>query len=120
MIAAGAFEPFYVRIFAIHRAQFRAGLIELPYRKLPGLRELLVATRERTRDGDVVAVVAPYPWEQGSEYVYARSLYTLSGRKVERFVGNAEWICAYGAVPPVPDFAVVWRGRDGVLMRRRR
>lgn len=119
VIAAGAFEPFYLRIFTIDRARFRASLVELPYRKLPGLRALLVATRDRTRDGDVIAIAAPYAWDQGYEYVYARSLYTLAGRRPQRFVANAAWICAYGGIPPVPGFDVVWQSDHGALLRRR-
>ena len=119
-IAAGAFEPFYLRIFTVDRARLRASLIELPYRKLPGLRQLLVATRARTRDGDTVAVVTPFSWDEGAEYVYARSLYTLAGRRVQRTVGDAEWISAYGAVPAAAGFDVVWRGAHGAILRRRR
>src|SRR5205807_1738938 len=50
-IAAAAFEPFYLRIFTIDRAAFRARLIELPYSKLPGSRRFLEGVRARTHDG---------------------------------------------------------------------
>ncbi len=115
MIAAGAFEPFYLRIFTIDRAQLRASLIELPYRKLPGLRALLVETRARTRDGDVIAIVAPYAWDNGYEYVYARSLYTLAGRRVvtQKDVAKADWIAEYGPRPRVVSRAGVSPAVEG-------
>jgi hypothetical protein len=115
VIAAGAFEPFYLRIFVL--PPLRDNLIELPYRKLPGLRELLVATRERTREGDTIAIVAPYRWENGYEYAYARALYTLAGRRVvlQKDAQQAQWLCAYDAVPPGE---VVWRSKHGALVRR--
>ena len=117
MIAAGAFEPFYLRVFRL--PPLHDNLVELPYRKLPGLRELLVATRDRTREGDTVAIVAPYSWESGYEYAYARSLYTLAGRRVvlQKDVEKADWICAYGVVPPGE---VVWRSKYGAVVRRTR
>ena len=120
MIAAGAFEPFYVRIFTMDRAQFRASVTELPYRKLPGLRALLVETRARTNDGDTIAIFTPFTWEQGYEYAYARSLYTLAGRHVVLFrdVAKAQWICAYGGVPQVEGFKVVWRSNTTAILVR--
>lgn len=120
MIAAGAFEPFYLRIFTIDLTKLRASLVELPYRKLPGLRELLVAADQRAAMGDTVAIFAPYSWDAGYEYAYARSLYTLAGRRVvlQKEVAQAKWICAYGPAPVVAGFDVVWRGRGGVVMRR--
>ena len=120
VIAAGAFEPFYLRIFTMDRAQFRASMTELPYRKLPGLRTLLVETRARTNDGDTIAIFTPFSWEQGYEYAYARSLYTLAGRNVvlAKDVAKAQWICAYGGAPQVPGFTVVWRSPNASILAR--
>src|SRR5947208_17127379 len=85
-IAAGAFEPFYLRIFTIDRARFATVLTELPYRKLPGVREFLLEVRERTKEGDAIAIAAPLHraprWEGGYDYLYARALYLLAGRRV--------------------------------------
>ena len=117
MIAAGAFEPFYVRIFTIDRAKLEGNLIGLPYRKLPGLRELLVATRDHTREGDTIAIVTPYSWDGGYEYAYARALYTLAGRRVvlQKDIAQANWVCAYGVAPPGE---IVWRSPHGAIARR--
>ena len=120
LIAAGAFEPFYFRMFVADRAQFRASLTELPYQKLQGLRRFLVEIGARTREGDTVAVFAPFRWDEGYEYAYARALYPLAGRRVVTFDlrNRANAIAAYRVTPLLPDFVVVWRGPDGTLLRR--
>jgi hypothetical protein len=129
-IAAGAFEPFYLKIFTLDRARFAAGLIELPYRKLPGLRQFLLDVRTHTTKGDVIAVYAPLPqWDNGYDYYYARTLYILAGRRVlplldpqnrpqPQNVARAMYIACYHAVPQTSGFEVVWRSRDGALLRR--
>jgi hypothetical protein len=110
-------------------------LTELPYRKLPGLRAFLLDVRAQTKEGDAIAIAAPLHraarWEGGYDYLYARALYLLAGRRViplvdpgdrphPENVANAQWIAAYRSEPAVPNFATVWRGRDGVLLRRLR
>ena len=120
LIAAGAFEPFYFRILAMDRAQLRASLTELPYQKLRGLRRFLVDIGARTHDGDTVAIFAPFRWDEGYEYAYARALYPLAGRGVVTFDlrNRANYVAAYRVTPLLPDFVVVWRGPDGTLLRR--
>jgi hypothetical protein len=106
--------------------------VALPYQKLPGSRELMLQVRALTKPGDVIAIAAPFPkWEQGYAYLYTRALYPLTGREVVPLLddhdrprtdnlGRANVIAAYRCEPRVPGFAVVWRGRDGVLLRRTR
>ena len=130
LIAIGAFEPFYFRIFTMDRERFRRVLTELPYKKLPGLRELLLDVRARTRKDDVIAIYGPFPrWDDGYDYLYARSLYILAGRRIVGLLDSrnrphpealnaATYVAAYRAVPAIPHFRVIWRGDDGVLMRR--
>jgi hypothetical protein len=120
LIAAGAFEPFYFRIFAIDRPRLRASLTELPYQKLPGLRRFLNDVAARTRDGEVVAIYAPFAWDQGYEYAYARALYPLAGRQVVTFdqLDRATTIAAFRSAPTVLGFTVIWRSADGTLLRR--
>jgi hypothetical protein len=144
-IAAGAFEPFYLRIFTTDRARFGAMLAGLPYRKMPGMRQFLLDVRARTNDGDAVAIAAPFPRtvrsgggddhvvtatrEGGYDYIYNRACYLLAGRRVvplpapgdpalPRDLRNAAFIAAYRCDPAVPGFVVVWRGPDGELLRR--
>lgn len=133
MIAAGAFEPLYLRIFTLDRARQAAMLTELPYRKLPGLRSFFLDVRAHTQRGDVIAVLAPltrtHDWEGGYDYFYARALYPLAGRRVvplldpdNRFLAQnlaeASYVAAYHSLPRVEGFVEVWRGADGVLLRR--
>lgn len=107
-----------------------ANLVALPYQKLPGSREFLLDVRARTRYGDVIGIAAPFPkWEQGFRYLYTRSLYPLAGNVVlplldehDRLrvdnLARANVVAAYRCDPQLHGFAVVWRGRDGVLLRR--
>lgn len=144
-IAAGAFEPFYLRIFTTDRTRFGAMLGALPYRKMPGMKQFLLEVRARTSDGDAVAIAAPFPhtaWsgagdghivtatrEGGYDYIYNRAAYLLAGRRVvplpdpgdqplPRDLQNVTFIAAYRCDPAVPGFAVVWRGANGELLRR--
>lgn len=120
MIAAGAFEPFYFRVFLTDRAAMRASLTELPYRKLPGLRRFLVDVAARTKEGDVIAIYAPFARDAGYEYAYARAFYPLAGRRVVTFDqrDQATYIASYHAAPAAPHFAMIWRSGDGTLLRR--
>jgi hypothetical protein len=110
-------------------------LTELPYRKLPGLRQFLLDVRARTERGSVIAIAAPLTrtrdWEGGYDYVYGRALYPLAGRQVvplldpeNRFqpqnLAEARYVAAYHSAPSLPGFAEVWRGPSGVLLRRSR
>ena len=119
-IAAAAFQPFYFRVFTIPGAALHARLADAQYAQLPGSRRFLEGVRERTRDGEVIAVFAPpIRGDRGSEYYfYARSLYPLAGRRVVRTIDGADCIAAYRSQPRVPGFAVAWASDDGVLLRR--
>jgi hypothetical protein len=104
--------------------------VALPYQKLPGSRELWLEVRARTKAGETIAIAAPFTkWDQGYRYLYTRSLYPLAGRVVlplldeqdrprAENLARANVIAAYRCQPRVPGFDVVWRGRDGVLLRR--
>lgn len=131
LIGAGGFEKFYVRMIAADRRPMRRAFVELPYSKAPGLRRFLAGVAERTRVGDRVMIEAPltYGWS-GYEYVYARSLYSLAGRDVVALMrgegeivpnarADADWIAAWHVVPNAPEYTVVWRSADGVLLRKR-
>jgi hypothetical protein len=92
----------------------------------------MLQVRTLTKPGEVIAIAAPFPkWEQGYAYLYTRALYPLTGRVVVPLLddhdrprnGNlarANVIAAYRREPQVPGFAVVWRGRDGMVLRRTR
>jgi len=86
--------------------------------------------RARTKPGDVIVIASPFrKWDEGYRYLYIRSLYPLTGRVVLPLIdeqdrprpdnlARANVIAAYRIEPVLPGFAVVWRGRDGVLLRR--
>jgi len=102
----------------------------LPYTKLPGSRALILEVRARTRPGDVIAIAAPFTkWDQGYSYLYTRALYPLTGNVVLPLIDDhdrprvdnlarANVVAAYRCEPHLAGFAVVWRGRDGMLLRR--
>src|SRR3954452_12334975 len=125
-IAAGAFEPFFLRVFFVDRARFGAMLTGLPYRKLPGSKQFLLEVRARTQDGDAIALAAPLQrarWDGGYDYLYARALNLLAGRhilvlldpanrQVPENLRRATYVAAYRCEPVLPGFVVVWRGPD--------
>jgi hypothetical protein len=131
LILAGGFEPFYVRIFGMDRHRFGASLVELPYTKTPGLREFLAVIDWLVPRGASVAIVTPrMKWNEGYEYVYARSLYPLAGRNVlplltpddrqlRNHLAKADYVAAFRSAPHIPGFTVIWRGQLGALLRRR-
>ena len=134
-IAAAAFQPFYLRIYVIDRARFAASLTELPYWKLPGMRQFILQVRARTRDGDAVAIASPLHraplWQGGYDYLFARARYLLGGRLVVPLVGEgdkpqpenvrmATHVACFRCELTVPGFVEIWRSRDGVLLRRAR
>jgi hypothetical protein len=104
--------------------------VALPYQKLPGSRELMLQVRALTKPGDVIAIAAPFAkWRQGYAYLFTRALYPLTGREVVPLVDDhdrpradnlarANVIAAYRCEPRLPGFTIVWRGRDGMLLRR--
>jgi hypothetical protein len=132
LIAIGGFEPFYYRVFFLDRARTRVILTELPFSKTPHLRDFYLDVRARTKPGDTIAIASRYTkWDGGYDYVYARSLYILSGRHIlalldpqdrphpEKLAG-ADYVAAYQGEPQIPNFATVWRGPYGSLLRRQR
>ena len=120
-IAAAAFQPFYLRIYTTDRARFAAALTELPYRKLPGMRQFALDVRARTRDGDTIAIAAPLQ-QDGYDYLFRRARYLLGGRFVvpQDNPATATYIACFHCTSAAPGFVEIWRGRDGVLLRRAR
>ena len=129
-IAVGAFQPFYWRMFAMNRASARAALTELPYRRFEGLRRFMLGVRERTRDGERVAIVLPAErWDEGYQYGFTRSTYLLYGRTTMPLIDeedrplrqnlqSADAVASLQRDVTIPHFETVWRSGDGVLLRR--
>ena len=129
-IAAGAFQPYYWKMFTIPRSAMRNWMVELPYSKMPGLRRFMSGVRDRTRNGDAIAIAIPAPaWEKGYQYGFTRSTYLLAGRTTVPLMGEddrrlpwnverANYVACWHSSPAIPHFAVAWRTADGVLLRR--
>jgi hypothetical protein len=118
-IAAGSFQPFYLKVLRQDWRQLGAYLTELPYRKAPGLRELCVETGKRTPPGATVMLVAPV---NGYEYSFRRAQYLLAGRDVipmGRAAAPPAFIACAGNCPAPPGFVSVWRSDRGMLLKKR-
>ena len=115
LIAAGAFEPFYLRIYRDDS---------------PGLQHFYLDVRRWTKPGERIAIWPTLPrWNQGYEYIHSRALYPLAGRQVIELLrdddrprpenlARVDAIAAWHSAPQVPGFAVAQRSADGVLLRR--
>jgi hypothetical protein len=112
-LAAGAFQPFYLKVWRQDWRQLGAYLTELPYRKVPGLRQLCVEADRRTPPGARILFVAPV---NGYEYAFRRAQYLLAGKDVVAS-GNAEYIACLPACS-ARGFTTVWRGDRGALLKR--
>ena len=145
-LAAGSFQPFYLRIWRQDLRALNAFLTELPYRKVPGMRALLVEVDRRTPLGARILFVTPHrSWEGGYDYAFRRAQYLLAGRELVPMLDEGAGRRAQGAgetpppdvlLPPAPralrpdyivcwsacampaEFAVVWRDEHGTLARR--
>lgn len=131
-ILVGGFELFFVRIYTIDRAALGRHLAGVQYRKVPGLQPFLVNIRARVPAGSDIALITsrmdswpPY------EYVFARSMYPLAGRRLVALMdengshhperlAEVEYVMAWKLFPEITGYELVWRSRDGALLRRRR
>jgi len=132
-IAAGTFQPLYVRMLFIDAAPMRAAFEELPYRRLPGLRRLMLDVDGRTPRGARIALWVPYTeWNGGYGYAYRRAPFLLADKRVlpmleperdrptARYLAEAEYVACWRACPPFTGFRSAWRSADGELMERAR
>src|ERR1043165_4621870 len=98
-IAAGAFQPLYVRMLFADTTRMRAAFEELPYRRLPGLRRLMLDVARTTPPGARIALFAPFApsidSDGGYGYAFRRAPFLLAGRRVlpmtARDLGEAEY-----------------------------
>jgi hypothetical protein len=131
-IGAGSFQPFYLRIFAADTATLAATYTEVPYYRIPGFRQLLLHANEVVPVGASALVVTPHrPWDNGYGYAYRRAQYVLTGRDVlplideqrgsvlPQSLADADYVVCWRACEiPLPRTEVVWRGSEGVVLRR--
>ena len=125
MLVIGGFEPYYVRIFTVDAARTRAAMTELPYRKLPGLRRLLVDVDRSTPRGAKIAIALPFrDWEGGYGYGYYRASFLLPGKQVVPLLPPsnlryADYVVVWHGRPDLDGFAPLWTTSDGTLLKRR-
>ena len=130
-ILIGSFETFYLRVLTIDSSMLRANWTELPYRKVPGLRQMLIEVDRRTPHGARVLLATPHrSGEGGYRYAYARAQYLLAGRelvplldpyteqRVPLQLDSVDYIACWHECAAPRGFAVVWKSSDGVLLRR--
>jgi hypothetical protein len=129
VLAVGAFEPFYIRIFASDRAALGVQLEKLPYTKLPTLKGFLEDVRTEVPPGVTVVFLAPFPRsEQGYRYAYGRAAWVFAGQRMLPLVDNddrilhrhleeADVALAWRTAPP-PGFEVIYEHPEGSVSRR--
>jgi hypothetical protein len=120
-MAAGAFQPMYLRVFATDSNAVRAAYTELPYRRIPGLRKLLADTGARTPAGVTIALWVPFrEWDGGYGYAFRRAPFLMPDKRVVPMenLNSAQYLICWHGCPPAPGFKTVWRSADGELMRR--
>jgi hypothetical protein len=114
----------------IDRSALSEAFTERADRLWPQFPRFLAGVRERTANGDSIAIVVPnFDWDQGYSYAYYRSSYLLAGRIVlpvamddhklhpENFRA-AKYIAVWGRPFPPSRRAVVWTGEGGTLLRQ--
>ena len=117
-LAAGSFQPFYLKVWRQDWRQLGDYLTELPYRKVAGLRQVCVEAEQRIPPGASVMFVAPV---DGYEYAFRRAQYLLGGREVipmGRAGANPEFIACVGHCSRPKGFAIAWRSERGMLLKR--
>jgi hypothetical protein len=133
LIAAGSFQPMYLRIFTVDSDAMRAGYTELPYRRLPGLRTLLWEADVRTPRGATIALWAPFrEWDGGYGYAFRRAPFLMPDKQIVpmlepdrdqltlRYLAGARYLICWRGCPPIGGFKSMWRSADGELMVRAR
>ena len=126
MLVIGGFETYYVRVFRLDAARVRASMTELPYRKLPGFRRLILEVDRTTPRGARIAIALPVrEWEGGYGYGYYRASFLLPGKQVVPLLPPsnlrfADYVVVWHGRPAIDGFTPVWTTADGTLMVRRR
>ena len=114
----------------LQRAPISAAFDQRPDRLWPQYPRFIEGVRQRTQNGDSIALVAPtLNWDNGYSYAYYRASYLLAGREVlplsledgslhpENF-RRAKYIAVFGHSFPAARYTVLWQGEGGALLRR--
>ena len=130
-IGIGAADLFYLRIYTQDRTSLGAHFRELPYRRIPGFRIALEEAQRRTPAGARVLIALPHrPWQGGYGYGFRRAQYVLQGKEAVPLLDRAtdrvdpasvhrsDFILCWRECQVPPGFELMWRGEDGILLRR--
>lgn len=124
-MAAGSFQPYYLRIWKQDWRALNAYLTELPYRKVPGLRRLLLEADSRTPPGTRILFAMPDSMSgEGYAYAFGRAQYLLGGKDLvptfAKGTNDVDYILCWTLCTPSEGFTVIWTSDVGVLASRRR
>lgn len=122
-LAAGSFQPYYLRVWRQDWRAMGAYLTELPYRKIPGLRRLLVEADRRTLPGRRILFAMPAQSSaEAYDYAFGRAQYFLGAKVlVPRFAkrtDDVDYVLCWSRCTPPRGFKVLWSSEVGVLARR--
>lgn len=129
-IIIGGVDTRLVRVLFANKTELASTLLRAPDLQAPKYPRFLEEVARRTKGGDTIAVLVPMRhWTRGYEYAYFRASYFLAGRNVVPLVDpddsehlerlrEARYLAAW-MMPTVPGpWEEIWRGSDGVLLRR--
>lgn len=130
LLAGGAFEWQFVRIFLLDRSALRAQFLRFPDESYPLFPYYLEQIRQRVPRNSSVALVMPVrKWDDGYAYFFYRASYFLAGRNVIPLVSpddslhlerlnDAEYVAAWNIELDSPQYRRVWTGFEGSLLKR--
>src|SRR5690349_4592627 len=82
-VAAGAFEPLYLRIHSMNTRGMAEAYTEVPYRRIEGLHEFLLETDRRTPpEARILLDMGERKWKRGYEYAFLRAEFVLGTKQV--------------------------------------
>ena len=102
------------------REVLRANLLRRAHR-VPGSQQFLEDVRARTKNGDSIALIVGARDPRVYGYGQIRASYVLAGRRVVRMtddVAGATYLALF-RMEYKGNAPVVWRSRDGLLVRQR-
>jgi hypothetical protein len=112
----------YSMLFEVvaRRDALRAGLLRRAHR-VPGFQQFLEDVRAQTKPGDSIALIVGARDPRVYGYGQIRASYVLAGRRVVRMtddVAGATHLALF-RMEYKGNAPVVWRSRDGILVRQR-
>jgi hypothetical protein len=130
LMVAGSVNWRLLQLPFIDRELLRAQVSSIPDRSTPDYPRFLAEVRARTASRDTIAVLVPRGWSSGYEYAFQRANYFLAGRTIVPLIDNRDvphperlstvrYVAAWSMPFDSPRFVIIWRGHNGVLVRRR-